>query len=213
MRALVREILLFMIVVSSIIGAVVFYNELPDTMATHFGIENEVNGTSSKQTTILIFALLGFVPFLLPFAKRMSGQKSNDAKFAFSIQVSRFCIALILAIAEWTILLYNLGYTMDIRRIVFIAIGILFLVTGNYLGISKPNYFMGFRTPWALLDEENWRKTHRMGGPLMMVGGLVILVSTFLPTYLSIIIFFATLVCIVLVPFIYSYMIFKRRRS
>ncbi|MED4584412.1 SdpI family protein [Brevibacillus choshinensis] len=212
MRTLFREFVLLIIVFSPTIGGLVFYHQLPDTMATHFGADNEVNDTMSKQMTILVFTIIGLVPILFPLMRRFEQRQIKDAKFILAIHVSRYCLALLLAIAGWSILTYNLGYSLDIRRIVFIAVGVLFLVIGNYLGIIKPNNVMGFRTPWALRDDENWRKTHRLGGPVMVIGGLIILVATFLPVCVSIFIFFGTMASVFFVPISYSFMMFKRKR-
>ncbi|MGE5953037.1 MAG: SdpI family protein [Qipengyuania vulgaris] len=35
-------------------------------------------------------------------------------------------------------------------------------------------------TPWAILDADNWIATHRLGGMLMMLAGLVIVVASIL---------------------------------
>ena len=40
--------------------------------------------------------------------------------------------------------------------------------------IRDSNYFCGIKTPWALADEENWRRTHRFAGPMWFWGGLAV---------------------------------------
>lgn len=213
MKTIFRELVLLMIAFSPTIGALVLYKQLPDTMATHFGVHNEVNGTMSKQTAIMLTAIIGLVPFLLLAVRRFDPRLINEAKFSIAFQVIRYCLALLLAISGWSIVTYNLGYTMDIRKIVFIALAVLFLVTGNYLSIIKPNYMMGIRTPWTLTDDENWRKTHRLGGPVMVIGGLIILVAAFLPITVSIIVFIGTMAIITFVPIGYSFILFIRKRD
>lgn len=213
MKTIFRELVLLMITFSPTIGALVLYKQLPDTMATHFGMHNEVNGTMSKQITIMLTAIIGLVPFLLLAVRRFDPRLINEAKFSVAFQVIRYCLALLLAIAGWSIVTFNLGYTMDIRKIVFIALAVLFLVTGNYLSIIKPNYMMGIRTPWTLTDDENWRKTHRLGGPVMVIGGLIILLATFLPATVSIIVFIGTMAIITFVPIGYSFILFIRKRD
>jgi uncharacterized membrane protein len=213
MKTIFRELVLLMITFSPTIGALVLYKQLPDTMATHFGMHNEVNGTMSKQITIMLTAIIGLVPFLLLAVRRFDPRLINEAKFSVAFQVIRYCLALLLAIAGWSIVTFNLGYTMDIRKIVFIALAVLFLVTGNYLSIIKPNYMMGIRTPWTLTDDENWRKTHRLGGPVMVIGGLFILVATFLPATVSIIVFIGTMAIITFAPIGYSFILFIRKRD
>lgn len=40
----------------------------------------------------------------------------------------------------------------------------------------KRNYTLGIKTPWALADPENWRRTQRFGGACFMVLGVGLIV-------------------------------------
>ena len=55
--------------------------------------------------------------------------------------------------------------------------GALFMVIGNYLGKVRSNFIFGIRTPWTLSSEDAWDKTHRLGGWLFFVTGLLIFLS------------------------------------
>ena len=59
------------------------------------------------------------------------------------------------------------------------ALGLLFCVLGNFMPKFRHNYFCGIKSPWALADEENWRRTHRFAGPLWFWGGLGVAVLSF----------------------------------
>ncbi|WP_420151988.1 SdpI family protein [Siphonobacter sp.] len=56
---------------------------------------------------------------------------------------------------------------------VLLAIPFLFLFLGNYFIRLKPNYFIGIRTPYTLMNEEIWRKTHRLAGRLLVISSLI----------------------------------------
>lgn len=62
-----------------------------------------------------------------------------------------------------------------------LAVAFLFIVLGNILPKSRPMHYIGFRTPWALADEDNWIATHRLGGRIMMIEGLVMIPLAVLP--------------------------------
>lgn len=62
-----------------------------------------------------------------------------------------------------------------------LAVAFLFIALGNILPKSRPMHFIGFRTPWALADEDNWIATHRLGGRIMMIEGLVMIPLAVLP--------------------------------
>ena len=51
---------------------------------------------------------------------------------------------------------------MCIRDRISGVVGLLFIGVGNYLPRVKQNYTLGIKTPWALADPENWRRTQRL---------------------------------------------------
>ena len=105
------------------------------------------------------------------------------------------------------------GFELGIRY-VFAGVGLLFSFIGNYMHTIRPNYFAGFRVPWTLNNEDNWRKTHLLGGKLWFAGGLVIsLVSILLPDTISIIAFFTITMTLVIIPLVYSYRLYKGSRE
>jgi uncharacterized membrane protein len=92
--------------------------------------------------------------------------------------------------------------------------GLLFAILGNYMYTIKPNYFAGFRLPWTLSNNENWRKTHLLGGKLFFAGGLLIAVcGLFAPFIVSIIIMFSILSLSVVVTCVYSYRLYKKQSA
>ncbi|QHW33067.1 DUF1648 domain-containing protein [Paenibacillus rhizovicinus] len=208
-----REILYLLLALSPAIGALLLYDQLPETMATHFGANNEVNGTMGKNTAILVLALLGFVPLLMRIRRSLDPKRANFASFTTAFEISRFGAALLLAAAGWMMVAYNLGYHIDIRKIILIAVGLLFAVMGNYMTQVRPNYMFGIRTPWTLANEEVWRKTHRFGGPVMMLGGLIALIAAFFDGSASVAVFIAAIVVASLIPVVYSYVLFARLKS
>jgi uncharacterized membrane protein len=59
---------------------------------------------------------------------------------------------------------------------------LLLAFLGNYMATLKPNWFIGFRTPWTLEYEKVWRKTHRFGAKIWVAGGIT---GAFLPFVLG----------------------------
>lgn len=66
---------------------------------------------------------------------------------------------------------------LDVGMLCSLGIGLLLTAMGNYLPKCPPNYTVGIRLPWTLADEDNWKKTHRLGGYVMMAGGLLLTVT------------------------------------
>ena len=61
------------------------------------------------------------------------------------------------------------------------GVGLLLIAIGDQLPKSRPGWFVGIRTPWAMMDEDNWIVTHRLGGRTMMLGGLGFVMAALLP--------------------------------
>ena len=49
----------------------------------------------------------------------------------------------------------------------------MFVLIGNLLPKTKPNPYVGIRVPWTLNHPEVWYKTHRIGGMVMTVWGVI----------------------------------------
>ena len=106
--------------------------------------------------------------------------------------------------------LNTLGYNVRVEVWIPVAIGLLFLIMGNYMGKLKANWFMGIRTPWTLSSDEVWNKTHRLGGKMFMILGVLLMITPLLP-YSNIFLTVVMPVLIVgLVPVVYSFVLYKK---
>ncbi|MGG1513922.1 SdpI family protein [Paenibacillus oryzisoli] len=206
-----KEIFLLLICLSPAIGALIVYNQLPDTVASHFGANNEPNGWMGKNSMIILLGVLGFMPLLLKAIRVIDPKRGNFSKFPVAFEVTRIGVSILLAAAGWGMLLYNLGYHVQMSKIILVAIGVLFAVMGNFMTQVKSNYTFGIRTPWTLADDEIWRKTHRMGGPLMMLGGVFAFIAAFVTNGTVVIVLIAAMIATFLVPVLYSYLLFKQQ--
>ena len=112
-----------------------------------------------------------------------------------------------------TIVYASVNGSFNLNHILLPLMGLLFLVLGNYMHSIKPNYFVGFRLPWTLENEDNWRKTHQLVGKLWVIGGFVIAIATLLlPTKPGFIVFISIAIIITIIPTVYSYRYFKKHQ-
>jgi len=178
----------------------------------HWNIKGEVDRYGSKveglyllpgltAVMILIFAL---VPLIEP--RRRHLQLSLKA---YKIIIS--AIIIFMAVIHGLILWSTMGKQVDIGRLVNLGIGILFVLLGNYLGKVRSNFFLGVRTPWTLSSELSWSKTHRLAGWLFVILGLLVLINVaFWEPQRAFIIMIGGVIICGLVPYIYSYFIWKK---
>lgn len=66
-------------------------------------------------------------------------------------------------------------------RLIFVGIGVFFVLLGVLMPRLKRNRVAGVRYTWTLLDPEVWRESNRVGGRYTIAMGVTLLVSTFVP--------------------------------
>ena len=100
-----------------------------------------------------------------------------------------------------------LGHGVRMEMIMPVLVGLILVIMGNYLPKCKQNYTIGIKIPWTLNSEENWNRTHRMAGRLWVVCGLVCMLTGFFGGFW---IFLGLVLVMVLVPFLYSWLLFRK---
>ena len=171
------------------------WNRMPDTIATHFGTNNVPNGWSSKT-----MAVIG-IPLLL------AALQIFTAGFTFSDPKRQNIIPVTSLIICCSIYANAVGIAVDIGFVVNGSVGLLFILIGNYMPKCKQNYTTGIKVPWTLHSQENWNRTHRLAGWVWIIGGVAMIVNSFLQLEW---ILFLTIAALVLIPIGYSFLLFKK---
>ena len=187
------------------------YPHLPPRVATHWGLAGQPDGYSAKWLAVIllpmmILAMRGLAAVL----PRIDPKGENYQRFAGTYWLIFNGVMLFMGLVHLAVLAYGLGAPVRMERVVPAGLGVLLMVVGNYLTRVQPNWFVGIRTPWTLSSESVWRRTHRVGGRLMAGGGALMAVTAFLPARVHLVIFFATLVLVSVVPLVLSYVWWKR---
>jgi len=212
-KFLKRLIWLFIIAPAAYLAIV--WKTVPETVAMHANLKGEVDRYGSKNElitmTLILIVVNVAIYLLLPQVYRIDPKryaaenKSRLYRIAFAVSVF---IAAVLCLLIYSSIHENFKLS---TRFILAGVGLLFAVIGNYMYNIKPNYFAGIRLPWTLHNDENWRKTHLLGGKLMFGGGLLIaVICLFTSFFLSMIILFAILSLIILITCIYSYNLYKK---
>jgi len=189
------------------------YPRLPETVATHWNLRGVPDGYSSRfwalaMMPLVMFAMTG-VFAVLP---KMDPRRENYAKFFDSYWLIANAILVFMGVAHVLILANGMGYTVQVDRLLPLGVGLLFAFLGNYLTRIEPNWFIGIRTPWTLSSDTVWRKTHRTGGWLFVIGGIVIAAGAFAPRGALLPLFVATLIVVAGIPVVQSYVLWKREQ-
>ena len=153
-----------------IVLGIALYDRLPDVVATHWGIDNQPNGWSSKAMAAFgmpgILALINLVcsiameiypdsPFVKvrPVSIKAVGgwEKENKLADKVSPRLMWLCrwIIPVLSLILVPVMLYSaMGVSFDMGRIVCSILGIMFIIIGNYLPKCRRNGVVGRPSCW-----------------------------------------------------------------
>lgn len=191
-----------------IIMGIVLYNQLPETIATHFGLNGEPDGYSSKNFVVFGLPLLMFgLNVFLQFALNTDPKKQNMDKVLRSVAI--WMVPVMSVMMSSFVLFKAIGNEVAIEVIVPVFVGSLFAIIGNYMPKTKQNYTMGIRLPWTLDSEENWNKTHRLAGYLWVIGGLLMIVLSLLRLWTTWLLF-VIIAVFAFIPSVFSYLYHKK---
>ena len=70
---------------------------------------------------------------------------------------------------------------MLLPRLIFVGIGVFFVLLGVLMPKLKRNRVAGVRYTWTMLDPEVWKESNRVGGRYTIAMGVILLISTFVP--------------------------------
>ncbi len=203
------------IIISSIliflptIFGLIFWDMLPDSIWSHWGFNGTPDRISSKAfcvfgIPIIMLALHLFCIFLTALDKKNKDQNQKMFRMIFYI------VPVISLYSFSIIYLTAFGYVFEMSKLTLIIIGVMFLLFGNYLPKCKQNSTLGIKLPWTLTNEENWNKTHRLGGKLWVASGVIMLLSVFLQTKAMVVAIIVVLSMTAIVPTVYSYSLYKK---
>jgi uncharacterized membrane protein len=194
------------------------WNDLPQIIPTHFGIDGLPDTYGPKKSILLmpvIFSVIGIPVYFIMFnihkidpkKKYIASTASVFSKIAVVV-IILFC-AMCMFIFYWT-----LKGKVEGIPVLFCGLSLFFAYIGNLMHSIKPNYFAGFRLPWALENEDNWRKTHQLASKIWFIGGIALaVISLILQMKALIVVFISAILIMSIVPCIYSFNLFRRSKN
>jgi uncharacterized membrane protein len=192
-------------------ASLLVYPRLPPRVVVHFTAAGQPNGYGSRLEAVIVLplAMLGLCA-LFELLPRLDPRRENDRVFGDTYWLMVNGLLLFLGALHLALLAVALGVPLRIDRVVAVAFGLLLVVIGSYLARVAPNWFMGIRTPWTLSSEDVWRRTHRLGGRVFVAGGLLCVLTVFVPTRAALPVLAGVLLVCVLVSVVGSYVLWRQ---
>ena len=200
-----------LIIFATLVG-IALWPRLPDPMASHWDVNDQVNGYMSKIWGVFLMPLMtaGLVLFFFAIP-RIDPLRANIAAFreAFNLFIVLF-VGFMVYIYFLT-LLWNLGYTgFNMSEAMLPALGVLFFFTGYLMRKAQRNFFIGIRTPWTLSSDRVWDETHRVGSVLFMIAGVLAFLGSFVGGVTAFWFILVPIMASALVTLVYSYVVYQR---
>ena len=188
------------------------WNRLPERVPTHFNFVGEPDGWSSKAFAVFGLPLILVGAHLLcAFGTMLDPRKKNIQDKMYRLVL--WIIPVISILTCGAVYAYSLGMAVNIALIAELMVGVMFIIVGNYLPKCRQSYTMGIKIPWTLADEDNWNATHRFGGRVWILCGIVFLaliplgnISPALGGGLTL----TVIILAVLLPTVYSYQHYRK---
>ena len=163
--------------------AAAWWNRIPPTVVTHWGIHGQPNGWMPKLPGLLIAPvfnvglclLLAWLPRIDPRLRR--DPSAHTARYRQTLRAVRLALTGFLALAAVMVIAVAAGWRLNVGALVYYGALALLAVLGNFFSRLQRNYFLGIRTPWTLDDDATWRATHRFAGRFTVFGALALLVA------------------------------------
>ncbi len=198
------------LIVLSVIGTGLIYPYLPAHVPSHWNISGEIDDYQPK-LFVFFTALLPFLIYMMMiFLPKIDPKRDAYQKHQKAYQATATILAIFLIFIHWITLMAALGYPVDVGMMVRLGVAVLFVVLGNYLSQVRQNYFFGIKTPWTLANEQVWKKTHRMGGYVFVLLGILTGVTAFFNNQAAFFVMIGGLIIGVAFIFVYSYVIYKK---
>ena len=204
------EALNLILMAGMFIASALAWPSAPDSIPVHWDITGQADRFGGKAEGLLLLPAMTFgIYLLLLFIPRIDPKRANYDKFAGVYRIIRTVLVVFMAGLHGVIIASIHGVNLNIGMAVMVMTGIMLAVLGNYFGKLKPTWFVGIRTPWTLTSDLSWTKTHKLGGKIFVVFGLLMALAGIVGQdwffYTVFGLFFASIALLV----VYSYIVWK----
>ena len=206
-----KDTLTLVILAGWLVAMALFWPTAPDRLPTHMGHTGEIDGHGGKFMGLLFMPLMGVAMYLvlLVIPRRDPSFREGPNRVA-RFPEFRLIITLVLLLAHLVVLFQGLYPHLGLAPFIPALIGALFILVGNHLGKTRPNRFLGVRTPWTFKSKLAWVGANRLAGWLMVGEGLVLLGLALIRPVVWFPFFTVATLLLVLVSVIYSFVLYRR---
>jgi uncharacterized membrane protein len=172
------ELTMWLLLAGMFILAVVTWPWAPERIPVHWNLHQQVDRYGGRFEGLFAIPLLALgIYILMLLVPRIDPGRANYPGFRGVFTTLRLALVVFMAAIYGIVHLWLRGIEVRVGTVVPLLVGAMFIVIGNLLGKVRPNWFVGIRTPWTLSSKDAWVRTHRAGGWVFIVQGLVFMAA------------------------------------
>lgn len=204
------EKIIFLLILCSIFIGLYFYFQMPERIVSHWNYKGQADGYMPKFWGVflfpLIFVFLGLLFYVIPFIDPLRGNIEKFRKYYDNFFILFFIFVFLIYLQ---LIFWNIGIKIGPNIFYPVGFGFLFFYTGLLCENTKRNWFIGIRTPWTLSSDIVWDKTHKLGGKLFKIAGIISFFGVVFKDYASFFVLVPVIIFTIYV-IIYSYVEYKK---
>lgn len=206
-----KKINLFLVIAGiSFIASLFVILQLPDTVPIHWNAAGKIDGYGSKWIDLFLSAMPFIIYFLMGVTKQIDPKQDKIKKRDDVYEMFRWLLGGIFIVINWIVLYVTTHEETNATLFVFLAMGMMLIIVGNYMPRIPQNYFLGFRVPWAIENERVWYHTQRIGGYVMVISGILIIIAGFIGNNTAVAICVGILFVGICLAILDSYIFYKK---
>jgi len=169
-----------------IIFGLIFYDSLPDSVAIHFDINNNPDNFCPKE--FFVFGVPVVMILFQIFCCIVTDLKDEHPEAnKKSVTVMKLIIPVITVVMYVVTFMYAMTIGIDIRVVVMIVLGVMFVIIGNYIPkvVGTKNINFHFNV-FEIKDEKLNNKIKRVTGYILIVDGFLFILSALFQPIVSV---------------------------
>jgi uncharacterized membrane protein len=166
-------------VVLGVLATIAGFLLVPAEMAlpAHWGIDGQPDAFLPRHWALLQMPAVIAAVWVIFYAIQRWGNRERRQASTHVMNVALTAITGLFVLIQVLVVLVGMGIAVDVVRGVLVGVALLEIALGNAMPKSQPNTVAGIRIPTTLADPANWQATHRLGGILMIIGGVAFLAA------------------------------------
>ena len=209
MKTNFKKVLLIIFIFLPLIITLISLNYLPDLIPAHYGFNGEVTRWGSKYESLILPIMCVVICIISLICTNYASKKPENKNNIKSLNACTIVLAITFNVLTISFLISDFNKITNINnafssKLIYMALGIGFIILGNYLPKCKRNNFIGIRTSLTLSNDDIWFKTHRFGGKVFVVFGFIFtIISLIIPVNITMPILIISLIILTIVVSVY----------